>query len=301
MRYKIIFIFLSLVALQLGCKPSGPEMQANPQEQTQEQKPPALALHEAAVSGNIPSMELLLEHGADIHAVNEQGFTPLEMALQANQERSVQALLQHGASSQDLAQNGRPLWVAYAGTMTPGLMTMMFPDNASAEEVYEALSGAIAYNPYELTVNFLLEKAKTFPDFASRCFWPAALVSQNQSIVDSLLIRNVLPLNGCPNTDEEPPLVAAVRQGKDKLVASLLLLGANVTQRDKAGYTASYYALKSGNKELSDKLVAEEERIRAEEYAAVLARKKAAARKRAGKGECVIRREDGSTVPCPTL
>lgn len=300
MYYKILFIVLSVFLLPLGCKPSGTEMQANPTEQNQEKKAPVLALHEAVQTGNIASMKLLLEHGADVHAVNEQGFTPLELALQSNNERAVQFLLQNGAGNRDVNAQGKPLWIVYSATMTPSLMTTMFPSGASAEEVYEALSGAIAYNPNELTVDFLLEHAKSFPDFQTRCFWPAALVSQNQSMVDSLLIRNVLPLNGCPNMDE-PPLVAAVRQDKDKLVASLLLLGANVTQRDKAGYTASYYALKKGNKELSDKLVAEEERIRAEEYAAVLARKKAAARKRAGKGECVIRKEDGTTVPCPRL
>lgn len=303
MKYSYLFIlvFGLCVGLLAGCSKSETAMQHNASANATPGDSPVLSLHEAAVDGNIPSMTLLIEQGADPYALDANGITPLEAALQVNNERSVTFLLQNGASGKDLSQDGRPLWVAYAGSMTPDIARFMMPGDAPAEEVYQALSGAIAYSPYESTIEYFLAKAQTFPDFASRCFWPAAYVSQNQTVVDSLLIRNILPINGCPNSDEDAPLLVAVKRGKEKLAASLLLLGANPTKRDKAGYTASYYALKNGQKELADKLVAEEEKIRVEEYAAVLARKKAAARKRAGHGDCFIRKADGSTVPCPKL
>lgn len=299
---KRTFFFILCLLVAVGCGKSDTPMQQNPQSASSAGgSAAALSLHDAAASGNVPWMQILIDQGADPHELNSAGLSPLEVSLQVNNDRSVKFLLQHGASGKDLSKDGRPLWIAYAGTMTPDLVRFLIPGDAQAEEVYQALSGAIAYNPNEMSIEYFLQKAQTFPDFASRCFWPAAYVSQNQTVVDSLLIRNILPINGCPNSDEDAPLLVAVKRGKEKLAASLLLLGANATQRDKDGYTASYYALKSGQKELADKLVAEEERIRVEEYAALLARKKAAARKRAGRGECFIRKADGSTVPCPKL
>ncbi len=295
----IVCLFLSL---GFGCGKTDTPMQKNPKAASaSEEKKVVLSLHEASIDGNTLSMQMLLEQGADPRGLNEDGYSPLEVALQVNNDRSVKFLLQNGASGKDLGKDGRPLWVAYAGSMTPELVRFMMPGDASAEEVYQALSGAIAYNSKSLAIEYILSKAQSFPDFSSRCFWPAALVSKNQTEVDSLLIRNILPIDGCPGTEQDAPLLAAVKQGNEKLAASLLLLGANVTTRDKAGYTASYYALKAGFKELAEKLVAEEERIRVEEYAAVLARKKAAAKRRAGRGDCFIRREDGSVEPCPSL
>ena len=87
----------------------------------------------------------MIEQGADPHALDANGITPLEAALQVNNERSVTFLLQNGASGKDLSQDGRPLWVAYAGSMTPDIARFMMPGDATAEEVYRALSGAIAY------------------------------------------------------------------------------------------------------------------------------------------------------------
>ncbi len=296
-----IAMLILLLGFGAGCGKTDTPMQQNPPAVPQEEEHPVFTLHEAAISGNIPSMQLLLTQGADPHALNADGFSPLEVALQVNNDRSIKFLLQNGASGKDIGKDGLPLWVAYAGSIPPDMVRFMMPGDASATEVYQALSGAIAYNPSDLAVEYFLEKAKTFPDFSSRCFWPAALISKNQMVVDSLLIRNILPINGCPDSGEDSPLLVAVKQGNEKLASSLLLLGANATKRDKAGYTASYYALKAGFKDLADKLVAEEERIRVEEYAAVLARKKAAARKRAGRGDCFIRKEDGTVVPCPKL
>lgn len=38
------------------------------------------ALHEAVLSGNLECVKLLVQHGADIHQRDEEGWTPLHMA-----------------------------------------------------------------------------------------------------------------------------------------------------------------------------------------------------------------------------
>lgn len=299
-RQFLFVIFLAVcVCLAGGCKKSRAKQQSPAQSQ-QEIVVPTATLHEAAASGNVSWMRILLEQGSDPNSRNEQGETPLLVAIKAGNARSVAFLLQNGADRGEVQPDGHPLWVEEAGIMTPEILRFMLPGNAAPADVYQALNEAIVHNPYERVVEELLSVAQAQPDFAKQCFWPAALQSTNQTVVDSLLIRNILPVNGCDGV-KEPPLVSAIKAGNEKLTASLILLGADPTRQDEAGYTAAYYAMKAGWSDISKQLIQEEERKRAEEYAAVLARKRAAARARHGSGQCSIRKSDGSTIPCPQL
>lgn len=299
-KFLMFVLFFGCLFLTAACKKPAKKPETSSSSQTAEpvQEGPLL-LHEAAASGNVSWMRMLIRQGADPNKVNEEGVSPLEEALKTNRIRSIVFLLQSGANPKQKMADGTPLWVAYSSTMSPDIMRFMLPGDAGKEEIYQALSGAIAYNPSGLTVEYLLEAAQKFPDFSSHCFWPAALVSKNQSLVDSLLIREILPVDGCAGEKTEPPIVTAVKNGNEKLVASLLLLGADPSKQDPAGYTASYYALQNGNQDLSNQLVEAEKALREKRYAEVLARKRAAKRKQSG--GCVIRKADGTTVPCPSL
>jgi ankyrin repeat protein len=66
----------------------------------------------AALEGNTTAAELLVEHGADIHAVNNVGETPLSLAAHKGHAHLTQWLMDRGAST-ECRPHGWPLssWV----------------------------------------------------------------------------------------------------------------------------------------------------------------------------------------------
>ncbi len=58
------------------------------------------ALHDAALSGNVGAVQILLDHGADINATDrDSGATPLYMAATMGREEVVNLLLEKGADT----------------------------------------------------------------------------------------------------------------------------------------------------------------------------------------------------------
>ena len=55
-------------------------------------------LHQHASAGSMAMVEVLLEHGADVNAVTEQGLTPLQLARSLGWEKVVALLLSKGAT-----------------------------------------------------------------------------------------------------------------------------------------------------------------------------------------------------------
>uniref|UniRef100_A0A672FE66 Uncharacterized protein n=1 Tax=Salarias fasciatus TaxID=181472 RepID=A0A672FE66_SALFA len=55
------------------------------------------ALHEAVLSGNLDCVKLLVQHGADIHQRDEEGWTPLHMACSDGFPHIARFLLSLGA------------------------------------------------------------------------------------------------------------------------------------------------------------------------------------------------------------
>lgn len=51
----------------------------------------------AASSGAFPAVQLLIDHGADVNAVDSEGFTALISAVMSNNKESVQLLIAKGA------------------------------------------------------------------------------------------------------------------------------------------------------------------------------------------------------------
>jgi len=55
------------------------------------------AVHECARQGFADVMEVLIKHNADVNATNEDGSTPLTVAMEEGQHEVVALLLRHGA------------------------------------------------------------------------------------------------------------------------------------------------------------------------------------------------------------
>ena len=54
-------------------------------------------LHKVAIWGDVEAARVLLDHGADINAIGEDGDTPLHRAVAAGQEQMVKFLVSRGA------------------------------------------------------------------------------------------------------------------------------------------------------------------------------------------------------------
>ena len=67
-------------------------------------------LHCAAWKGHVAVVQLLLEHGAEVNAQNQNGHwgtTPLHAAAHGNQKAVAEVLLAHGADTRAVNLNGR--------------------------------------------------------------------------------------------------------------------------------------------------------------------------------------------------
>ena len=58
------------------------------------------SLHVACTTGNVPVVELLLAHGADVSTKTKNGCTPLALAKDREFEKIVELLYKHGAEEE---------------------------------------------------------------------------------------------------------------------------------------------------------------------------------------------------------
>ncbi len=66
-----------------------------------------MPLHSALAGGSMPIIEMLVDHGADVNAAQQAGFTPLHEAAQSGNLQAAILLLSHGAKINVKADNGK--------------------------------------------------------------------------------------------------------------------------------------------------------------------------------------------------
>ena len=70
-------------------------------------------LHSAVYSGSLETVQLLIEHGADVNAKNQNGCTPLFFAVRAGHAPIIELLLDNGADiNASVASGGTPIFEA---------------------------------------------------------------------------------------------------------------------------------------------------------------------------------------------
>lgn len=78
-----------------------------------------LGLHRACLRGDVEVVRLLLQHGADVNAVNDYNETPLHYACKRANLVVLQCMIEHGADilSEDRAGKGVLHHAAHGGSM----------------------------------------------------------------------------------------------------------------------------------------------------------------------------------------
>jgi|GEM_PF-906289 len=246
------------------------------------------ALMYAIQRGNSNSVELLLSHGADVHAKSADE-TALQLAARNGELKIAKLLLKHGANASVPPSGKSPLHEAsLAGHHD--LVRLLLSANAQPD-----IYSTIALGDSE-TVQKLLaadpslaarpDGAQRMPlDYAAangRLEIAKALISSGAPVVEAKLIDLEPPLHRAiarkdhamvelllgagsspdtavgfrgENSRSTPALHSAVRQGELTIIRSLLAHGANVEARDTFSETALHVAAELGRADIVKRLL----------------------------------------------
>lgn len=166
-------------------------------------------------------LQALIEHGANVNAVDCDGKTPLHIAIENQNEDSIGVLLCH--PSVDLRVRDR------IGQNTPFAAALTVRNHRAAQSILERLPTA-AEQMDQRGRNFL-HVAIMKDDLESVLFLLAIQVDVNSRVHD---------------VNQTPPLHLAAACKSEMIVRNLILAGARVNDRDATGRTALHVAAERG-------------------------------------------------------
>ena len=249
------------------------------------ERPHDTPLHVNSIGGDLQAVERLLQEGAAIDALNENGQTALLQAIYHDQWPAAELLVERGASLK-VKSGAWPLICLIADEKQPRLVRMMLErgedpnthvkgfsllHNAADEGDVETLKVLLAQpgievNPpateYEnsplacAAAENLLEAMRLLIDHGADLHgegtpWPPLVNAIDQQQIEA--VKLLLEAGADPNraaTNGWIALTAAVDKGNMELVNLLLEKGANVGYGDLDGWTALHMATLNGNKEM---------------------------------------------------
>lgn len=183
-------------------------------------------LHTAVAADIQDTVEVLLSVGADLHAVGENGRTPV--MLVESTEMLEKLVFKYGATTRDIDESGRNLWHYAAATNDMELLTWLCEKDPCKSYNMRAVS----------------DKGRT--PLAEAFFFIESLVNQpvrDRSPVEPLTARKLLQEwdDSLPLKSPVPLTHLAAAWSDLELINGLEALGANFLQLDKDGRTALHY------------------------------------------------------------
>lgn len=174
-------------------------------------------LHIAAFFGQANIIECLLNHGAEIDALEQDGETPLHFAANQGHVDAVQVLLNQGARILTDDQD---------------------EDCASGTALHKA-----AYNGNTAIISLLLDHGANlnYVDLDGHTALLEACVWGHVDAVNLFLERGAILEQ--TNSDGQTPLMLAAQNGKKAVVQSLLELDVSIQTIDSDGWTALHWAV----------------------------------------------------------
>jgi ankyrin repeat protein len=200
-------------------------------------------LHHAAAFGNLATMQLLLEHGAEVNAGNRRKSTPLFWSL--NDEAKVRLLLEHGANISARAVDGRtPVYQAASmGNAVPVLRLLLDKGADPNTKILIGMTPLMAASLRNLEAMRLLIERKA--DVNARNAAGATALMEAAQTGRPQAVRLLLENGADPNIrtkKNECALAYAATAGNAETVKLLLDRGAEVNVADIRGYTPLLYA-----------------------------------------------------------
>jgi ankyrin repeat protein len=205
-------------------------------------------LHHAAGFGNLATLKLLLDSGADVNAQNRLGSTPLHWAV-ADEEK-VRLLLERGASVNARTYDGRtPLYLAASQRQSIAVLRLLLERGADPNlAMLNGRTPLMAAAGGDIEGVELLLKKNANPQAASSSGSTAlfdAAANRNLDVFRLLLDKGA---DASHRTKlKQSVLGVAAMYGSEEIVKMLLDRGASVNIQDERGYSPLMYAAYSEN------------------------------------------------------
>ena len=203
----------------------------------------ATPLHHAAGFGNLATMKLLLERGADVNAGNNRKSTPLFWSL--HDEAKVRLLLDHGANVSARSNDGRTP-VYQAASMANAVPVLRLLLDKGADPNAKTLTGmtplmAASRTNIEAARLLIDRKADVNARNAANATALMAAAQTGRPQAVRLLLENGADPN-IRTKKNESALADAATAGNEETVKLLLDRGADVNVQDIRGYSPLLYA-----------------------------------------------------------
>jgi ankyrin repeat protein len=203
----------------------------------------ATPLHHAAGFGNIATMKLLLDAGAEVNAGNKRKSTPLFWAL--HDEAKVRLLLDRGANANAASIDGRtPLYqAATMGNSVPVVRLLLDKGANPNAKTLNGMTPLIAAARSNIDAMRVLIEKKADVNARNAAGGTALMAAAQTGRPEA--IRMLLEKGADVNVKtkrNETALAEAATAGNEETVKLLLDHGADVNVQDIRGYTALLYA-----------------------------------------------------------
>jgi len=208
------------------------------------------ALHDAALRGNVGSLESLASRLGNVDRADELGWTALHCAAALGNRRTIECLLEAGADSQRPTAAGTSAldWVVHQGHKPAAEMLLA----AGARHTVHTAAGM---GDVEALERLLADKGTLTR--AGRRFGAPPLHWAVEGGQPEAAVR-LLEAGANPNERDvhgRTPLIAAVEEGDTRLTKLLLSRGAEVNVADARRRTPLHVAAEDGERQLAETLL----------------------------------------------
>lgn len=225
------------------------------------------ALHYAAERNLADSIQILVDHGGDINATDNYGFSPLHWAVVAVAERksaAISLLLTMGADINSTSADGRSAlaWAACLGRYYNVALLIESGASMSGTRNTEIVPLDEAAANGDFTTVQLLLKGGGDPNYRDRDGWSAIHWAAEEGHLD--IVRLLLNLGANVNAVSSygtSPLHCAANGGNISIMSLLLQHGADPLKSTCHGWTALHHAAFMGHSQVVQ-LLLEDDRVR---------------------------------------
>ena len=201
-----------------------------------------------AVSCNssISLVKLLIEHGADVNAVDEYGQTVLNAAAWLSAPEVVQELLKNGADANKAAGDGMTplIWAVKRENLRSVHQLLLHGGDPNMKDVDGWTALIEASNKTRPDIVELLLQNGADPNAMTNDKYTSLIYASSRGDVETvkLLVNKGADIN-IKAGDDSTALIWAVLSGAKAAVRFLLSCGADVNEQDSEGYTALQWAV----------------------------------------------------------